>query len=73
MVFALNVAVTVPVLALLLFLLVAHLPGVAATIWDSLLLQARGFSMALEGRDVFGMVTSATQGFILTLQILGIS
>jgi hypothetical protein len=31
-VFALYVAVIVPVLALLLFLLVAHLPGVAATI-----------------------------------------
>jgi putative peptide zinc metalloprotease protein len=72
-VFALYAVVTVPVLALLLFLLVAHLPGVAATVWDSLLLQARGFSLALESRDVLGMVTSATQAFILALQILGIS
>ena len=48
-------------------------PYLAATVWDSLLLQARGFSLALEGKDALGMVTSATQAFILAFQVLGIS
>ena len=72
-VFAFYVAVTVPVLFLLLFLLVTRLPGIAAATWDSLLLQARGFSLALEGGNILGIIASAAQASILALQILGIS
>lgn len=72
-VFGLYVAITVPVLALLLFLLVTHLPGTAMLAWDSLLILAREFSLALDGGDLVGMALSALQAFILALQILGIS
>ncbi len=45
-----------------------------ATAWDSLLLLARGFSLALKSEDLTGMTVSAAQAFILALQfILGIS
>lgn len=71
-VFALYVVVTVPLLWLLLFLLVTHLPSIAAVAWDSLLIQVRGFSFAMEDGDLLGMVTSAVQAFILGLQMLGI-
>jgi putative peptide zinc metalloprotease protein len=71
-VFALYIVVTVPVLALLLFRFITGLPGIAAVIWDSLLLQARGFSYALDEGDLFGMAASGTQAFILMLQTLGI-
>lgn len=72
-VFGLYVAATVPVLALLLFLLVTHLPGTAMLAWGSLLILAREFSLALDGGDLVGMALSALQVFILALQILGIS
>lgn len=72
-VFALCVVVTVPVLSLLLFLLVARLPGIGAAVWDSLLIQAKGFSYALDGGDLLGMTMSGAQAFILMLQVLGIS
>src|SRR5215210_2264673 len=72
-VFALYVAVTIPVLSLLLFLLVTHFPGLVLIAWDSLLLLAREFSLALDGGDHIGMALSATQAFILALQILGSS
>lgn len=72
-VFAFYVVVTVPVLALLLFLLVTGVPGIAMAVWDSLLLQAREFSLALGSWDLLGMAASAAQAFILALQALGIS
>ena len=72
-VFGLYVAVTVPVLALLLFLSVAHLPGTAMLAWDSLLILVREFSLALDGGDFVGMTLSALQAFILALQMLGVS
>ncbi len=45
----------------------------AATAWHSLLLLARGFSLALKSEDLTGMTVSAAQAFILALQFLGIS
>jgi hypothetical protein len=38
-----------------------------------LLIQARGFSLALDGGDLLGMMVSVAQAFILMLQMLGIS
>jgi putative peptide zinc metalloprotease protein len=72
-VFALYVIVTVPVLSLLLFLLVTSLPGIATTVWDSLLLLAREFSLALDEGNLVGMALLAVQLFILGIQVLGIS
>jgi hypothetical protein len=45
----------------------------AATAWDSLLLLARGFSLALKSENLTGMTVSVAQAFILALQFLGIS
>lgn len=72
-VFVLYIIITIPVLALLLFILVTSLPGIGTTAWYSLLLLARGFSMAFEGGNLAGMAVSAAQAFILALQFLGIS
>ena len=71
--FSLYVVVTVPILGLLLFFLVTGLPGIAVAAWDSLLIQARGFSYALDARDLLGMAASGAQVLILMLQMLGIS
>jgi len=71
-VFALYIVVTVPVLALLLFSLVTRLPGIVAVASDSLLIQARGFSVALSIGDLSGMAVSSAQAFVIMLQMLGI-
>lgn len=71
-VFALYILVTVPILALLLFFLVTRLPGIVAVASDSLLIQARGFSYALNSGDLLGMVLSGAQAFVVMLQMLGI-
>ncbi len=72
-VFAAYVAVTVPVLSLLLFFLITRLPGIATTAWDSLRAQASVFSGALDAWYLAGMALSAAQMFILGLQMLGIA
>ena len=71
-VFVLYILTTVPILALLLFLLVTRLPVTLAVAWDSLGLLAGQFSLALAGRDLLGMTSSGLQAFILSLQVLGI-
>ena len=71
-VFVSYVAVTVPVLSLLLFLFFTRLPGIAAAIWESLRLQARAFSFAMDDGNLIGMATSSGQALILGLQMLGI-
>ncbi|MCA1730097.1 MAG: hypothetical protein LC751_12045 [Actinobacteria bacterium] len=72
-VFALYVVLTVPVLALLMLLLITNLPSIAATSWDSILLLAGEFSLALKDGDPTGMAISAVQAFTLALQVLSIS
>ena len=71
-VFILYIATTVPILALLLFLLVTRLPVTVAVAWYSLTLLAGEFSLALDGRNLVGMATSGLQAFILSLQMMGI-
>lgn len=71
-VFVLYILTTIPILALLLFLLVTRLPVTLAVAWDSLGLLAGKFSLALAGRDLLGMTSSGLQAFILSLQVLGI-
>jgi putative peptide zinc metalloprotease protein len=69
-VFATYVIVTIPVLALLLFLLVTHLPGIATTFWESLSIQARTFSSAVASSDPLGAAVSIVQILMLGLQVL---
>ncbi len=72
-VFAAYVVVTVPVLALLLFLLITRLPVITTIAWYSLLNQMAGFSQALDNGDLVGMAVSVAQMLILGLQMLGIA
>jgi len=72
-VFALYIVVTAPVLTLLFLLLVTGLPYIVPVVWDSLLIQARGFSFALDSGDLLGMAASGAQASILMLQVLGTS
>lgn len=71
-IFVAYVMVTLPVLALLLFALITHLPGIATTAWRSLLIQTAAFSQALEDRNLVGMALSVAQSLILGLQMVGI-
>ena len=52
---------------------VTQLPGIAAVLWDSLLVQARVFFYALDDGDPLGMVRAGAQALILMLQTLGVS
>jgi hypothetical protein len=52
---------------------VTELLVIAVATWDSLLIQARGFSYALDAWDLLGMAASGAQVLILMLQMLGIS
>jgi putative peptide zinc metalloprotease protein len=72
-VFISYVIVTVPVLSLLLFLLVTHLPGIVTTFWESALIQTRAFSSALASGDPFGAAVSISQVLMLGLQVLAIT
>ena len=72
-VFALYVAVTVPVLSLLLFYLVTALPGILAAQWDSFLLQAREASFAINDGDAGGVTVAFLQALVVALQVVAIS
>jgi hypothetical protein len=63
---------TVPVLALLLFFIIAFVPSRLVTVWDSALKQTRTFTMALNSGDPVGMANSLAQFLILALLVLGI-
>ena len=71
-VFVLYIVTTIPILALLLFFLITRLPVTMTVAWHSLTLLAAQFSIALDGRNLVGMVSSSLQAFILSLQMLGI-
>ena len=71
-VFAAYITVTIPVLSLLLFGLVAYLPSIVATIWDSSLVQAQVFSEARSDGDLAIMALAALQMLMLGLEGLGI-
>jgi putative peptide zinc metalloprotease protein len=72
-IFISYVIVTVPVLSLLLFFLVTHLPGVVSTFRESLLIQAGAFSSALDSGDPFEAALSIAQILMLGLQALAIT
>ena len=71
-VFFLYIVTTIPILALLLYLLITRLPVTVSIAWHSLTLLAAELSAALDGRNLVGMVSSSLQAFILSLQMLGI-
>ncbi len=73
LVFASYIFLTIPVLALLLFLMVRRLPTIMTGIWGSLLMQARAFADALSVGNILGMLASIAQMLILALPLVGIT
>jgi putative peptide zinc metalloprotease protein len=72
-VLGLYTIVTVPLLALVLFMMVQSVPRVLATAWDSFLHQASDFSMAQSGGDVLGMAAASAQVLLLALPTVGLA
>jgi hypothetical protein len=62
-------ALTVPVLALFLFLFIWFGPRVLAAFWDSFLRMAATFSTAMDGGDALGMAAAGLNMFVLALNI----
>lgn len=73
LVFAAYLLVTIPVLLVLMFNLITHLPGILAASWDSLNRQLGTLSTAAGGGDILTGTTSVLQILILALQMLGIA
>lgn len=72
-VFVTYVLVTIPLLALIVALLIANLPGIVAASWDSLLLRVGEFSSAVSEGNAVGAALAVAQGLLLALQTLGIT
>jgi hypothetical protein len=71
--FVAYIILTIPALAVFLFLILAFVPGRVATAWDSILNQTREFSSAQSRGDPLGMATSVAQTLILMLLMLGLA
>jgi putative peptide zinc metalloprotease protein len=72
-VFAAYITLTVPVLALLLFLLVDRAPSLLSILWDSFVDQTANFSTAQGTGNALGVMASASQMLILALEMVGIT
>ena len=71
-VFAIYIVLTVPVLALLMFLLVKKAPSMLAIMWDSFLNQMADLSVAWSTGSVLGVTASASQMLMLAMEMVGI-
>jgi putative peptide zinc metalloprotease protein len=71
-VFAAYVIVTIPVLSLLVLFLFTHLPEIIVTFQESLFMQVRQFSYALDSGSISGLVLTAAQIFMLALQAFAV-
>ena len=69
-VFTVYIMLTIPLLTLLFFLLLRNAPRFIETGWDSLLYQARVFSIAGNTGDFLLMAAVASQALLLTLAML---
>jgi Protein of unknown function (DUF3105) len=69
-VFAVYIIITIPLLTLLFFFLLRKAPRFIETGWDSLLYQARVFSIAQNTGDFLVMAAVASQALLLTLAML---
>lgn len=72
LVFVVYTLVTVPLLALLLFLMVKGVPRTLATVWDSSLKQGAAFSQAQQSGDGLAMVAAVGQVAALALPTLAL-
>ena len=71
-VFGAYILITLPVLALLLFLLLKGVPRILATAWDSMRQQGSALSGAWQGSEYLGAVSAAVQMLLLALPVAGL-
>jgi hypothetical protein len=67
------IALTIPVLGLLLFLMITRLPLVLGKLWASMQERATVFSSAQNHGDLLAMAATALQMLVLALLALGIT
>jgi putative peptide zinc metalloprotease protein len=72
-VFVAYIVLTIPVLALLTFLMIRRLPTIVTVILGTLQMQVRSFTDALSAGNVLGMLASVAQIIILGLPLVGIA
>jgi putative peptide zinc metalloprotease protein len=72
-VFAAYLALTIPVLVVLLVLLVRFLPRLMTLLWDAVATQIGFLSLAFDAHDWIGLATSLLELAILLLPVLGIA
>lgn len=72
-VFIAYLALTIPVLVFLLFLLIKRLPGIVTVAWDAILTNVQIVNDAAADGDFLTLATSLTQILILLLPLLGIA
>jgi putative peptide zinc metalloprotease protein len=71
--FVIYIALTIPVLGLLLFLMITRLPLVLGKLWASMQERATVFSSAQNHGDLLAMAATALQMLVLALLALGIT
>jgi hypothetical protein len=71
--FAIYLAVTFPVLAVFLVLMLKNLPWTLSTTWDALRMHADAFSAAWTNADLLSSAATAVEMLLLFLPILGIA
>src|SRR5829696_1074697 len=69
-VFAIYIVVTIPVLALLLFLLVSRVPHLATATWTALLTHGDEIATAWSAKDILGIAAIGSQLVLLALPLL---
>ena len=67
------IALTIPVLVFLLFLLIKRLPGIVTVAWDAILTNVQIVKDAAADGDFLALATSLTQILILLLPLIGIA
>jgi putative peptide zinc metalloprotease protein len=71
-VFAVYLLVTLPILAVLLFVLLKHTPSLVATLWAAMGAQAAVFDAAQQRGEILGVVLSAAGMLIFALELVGL-
>lgn len=71
-IFGLYMAITIPLLGLLLLLMVKSLPRVLATVWDSAGQQTQALGQSAARGDVLGVLGAAGQIVLLALPTVGL-
>jgi len=72
-VFIAYIALTIPVLVFLLFVLIKRLPGIVTVAWDAILTNVQIVNDSAADGDFLALATSLTQILILLLPLLGLA